>query len=131
MSPVAIIIIAFGALIVLTRGPLVFTPTQVRDYYLRLFNTDTRMRLLGLSFALIGAGAAWAVRAETGTASDIIYAFGVFLLAITAFFFIPFAKAARRLATLIWKAFGTATLRAIGAASVAAGIALVYYGFSM
>lgn len=101
MSPVAIVIIIVGALVAFTRGPLIFAPLKVRDFYLRLLETDARMRGIGISIALLGAVCTWAGQGGSGTAATLLSGFGVFLVVVTTAFFILFARAARRLATSI------------------------------
>lgn len=131
MSPVAIIIVGLGVVLAMTRGPLIVAPLKVRDYYLHLLETVTRMRLIGLAIAALGIVCIMAGRAEPGTPADLVFAFGVFILALMTFFFIPFAASARRLATSIWGGFSETTLRVLGLLSTTAGIALIYYGLSL
>lgn len=131
MSPVAIVIILIGALIALTRGPLIFAPLKVRDFYLRLLDSDGRMRGIGISIALLGTVCIWTGQGGLGTAATLLSGFGVFLVVVATAFFILFAHAARRLATSIWGGFSETTLRLIGIASTVTGLALVYYGLSI
>lgn len=131
MDPVAIVIIVVGAMIALSRAPLIFAPLEVRDFYLRLLATDRHMRLIGLGVALLGGACIWVTQGRSGMPADAVYAFGLFFLLAGTFFFVLFAHWARKLAASIWGNFGKATLRAIGVTSATAGIALVYYGLSI
>lgn len=131
MSALAIVIIAFGVLLIVTRGPFIYAPEKTRTRMLSLFGTDSRMRALGFVFALIGAVFIWASWGETGGWAVAVYLFGVLAFIISALFIIPFSGRMRGFATRVWAGFSETTLRVIGVSSTAFGLLLVYNGFTL
>ena len=131
MSALAIVIVAFGLMIILTRGPFIFAPEKTRARTLQLFETDSRMRALGLAFALIGAVFLWASWGGTGTPAVVVYLFGVFALTLAVVSIIPFPGRMRRFALRVWGGFSETALRVIGVSSVIVGLMLVYFGFTL
>ena len=130
MSALAIVIIAVGLLIIFTRGPFIFAPEKTRARTLSLFETDKRMRTLGMVFSFFGAVLIWASLGETGGWAVAVYLFGVLAVTISALF-IPFPGRMRGYATRIWAGFSQTTLRVIGVSSTALGLLLVYYGLTL
>jgi len=131
MSTTALILVIFGLSIMLSRGPLVIAPTRTRAMYLKLFDTDAHMRILGVVFAVISAMVVWSVWGVSGVAAQWITYIGgfVFLLAVFAMVLMP--APFRRLATTIWSAFGPTTLRVLGLLAVLFGGWMVWYGLSL
>lgn len=131
MSALTIVIIAFGLLMIFTRGPFIFAPEKTRARTLRLFETDNRMRTLGMAFSFIGAVLIWASLGETGGWAVAAYLFGVLAVTISVLFIIPFPGHMRGYATRVWAGFSQTTLRVIGVSSTAVGLLLVYYGLTL
>lgn len=131
MSAFAIVLVIFGLLIAVTRAPLVVAPGKTRDFYLTLFESDTRMRALGLFVAIFGAFCLWATAGVTGTMATIIAVVGIFALVAGAIGMMLFPTWSRDFATRIFKSFSEPTLRVIGALAVAFGLWLAWYGFSL
>ncbi|MEE8294407.1 MAG: DUF2065 family protein [Sphingomonadales bacterium] len=131
MSALAIVIIAVGLLIIFTRGPFIFAPEKTRAQTLRLFETDKRMRTLGMVFSFFGAVLIWASLGETGGWAVAVYLLGVLAVIISALLIIPFPGRMRGYATRIWAGFSQTTLRVIGVSSTAVGLLLVYYGLGL
>ena len=131
MSAFAIVLVFFGLLIAVTRAPLVVAPGKTRDFYLTLFESDTRMRALGLFVAIFGAICLWATADVPGTMATIIAVVGIFALAAGAVGMMLFPTWARDLATRIFGSFSEPTLRVVGALAVAFGLWLAWYGFSL
>ncbi len=131
MSTTALIIIIFGCLIALTRGPLIVAPGKTRDVYLRLFATDGRMRLLGVVFAVISASIAWSMWGVPGSAAQAISYFALFILVLPAGSMMLLPGPMQKFATTIWGGFGEGTLRVMGLLAVILGAWLVYYGMGL
>ena len=131
MSTIALFLVAFGIMIILSRAPLVVAPGATRNAYMSFVTTDWRMRLFGVFVAAFGAVIFWVGLTNPGIAATILTYLGVIVVAFGLGGIIPFAGAARRLAENIWNAFSIPALRAIGVTSTIAGAALIYYGFSL
>ncbi len=130
MSALAILIVILGVSIVLSRAPLVVAPQQTRDAYLRLFDTDSKMRLLAATIGAVGVIAVWAALGVPGTVAAIVNGFGLFM-GFVAFGAILLPGLARKFATSVWTSFGTTAMRFMGALAVIFGLFLVYYGLSL
>ncbi|TDI65672.1 MAG: hypothetical protein E2O89_02190, partial [Alphaproteobacteria bacterium] len=66
MNAFAIVVIAMGLTVIVSRGPLIVAPGAVRDFYMGLIGTDGRMRWFGVAVAALGAGFVWAASGEPG-----------------------------------------------------------------
>ncbi len=131
MSATALILVIVGLSLMLSRGPLLVAPVKTRDTYLRLFETERRMRVLGLVFGAISALVAWSVWEEPGTTAQVIAYFALFILVLPAGSMILFPGPMQKLATNIWNAFGEKTMRVMGLLSLAFGAWLVYFGLGL
>jgi len=131
MSTLALVIVIAGLMIIASRAPLVFAPEATRAFYLKLFETDARMRTLGGMIAILGALLIWGAWGENSTTATAILAFGVLIVAIAAYLFIAFPHWARKLATSIWGGFSTSVLRLLGLVAVVVGLAIATYGLSL
>ena len=131
MSALAIALIAFGVLITVTRGPFIYAPEKTRARTLRLFNTDKKMRTLGVVFAVTGAALVWAADGAIGGWAVAVYLFGILALMISLLLMIPFPGRMQPLATRIWNGFSQTTLRLIGLTSTVFGAWLIYVGFTL
>lgn len=131
MSALSIVLIAFGLLIIVSRAPFMWAPEKTRQFTLSLFRTDSKMRLLGFIFGLIGAGFVWAAWEVPTTVAAVMNYFGFFIVALAVIFMIPFPAKMRSFAMRVWKSFSEATLRIIGALSTIFGLALIWYGFGL
>lgn len=131
MTAIALLLIVLGTAVALTRAPLMVAPRQTRDFYMRLFNTDERMRFMGLFVVALGAIAMWSAWGVGGPTAQVVFGFGVFLVTLAALSMIPFPGAMRRLATKIWLSFGDGVMRVMGGLAVGLGLALIYVGFGL
>ncbi|MEE8258102.1 MAG: hypothetical protein V3R20_00275 [Sphingomonadales bacterium] len=131
MSALAIAIIVFGLLILVTRGPLVYAPDQTRNRLVSLFDSERKMRKLGIAIAALGVFFIWAADGAIGGWAVAVYLFGVLALLISLLSMIPFPGRMQPLATRIWKGFSETTLRLIGITSTVFGAWLIYVGFTL
>lgn len=131
MSTTALIIVILGAAIVLSRAPLVIAPEAVRGTYLKLFDTDGKMRLMGVIMGAVSALILWAVWGLRDTGSLALTYIAGFVLVLSLAAMIPFPAWARRLATKVWSAFSPGVLRLLGAIAVAVGGLIIWYGLSL
>jgi len=131
MSNLAIVLVVFGLLIALTRAPLVIAPVRTRDFYMKLFDTDARMRGLGVLVCVCGAACIWAGADVPGTSATIVVGVGLFMLASGFIAMMLFPTWARQLAIKVWSAWSPGTLRSIAAFAVAFGLLIAWFGWSL
>jgi len=131
MSTTALIIVILGVSIVLSRAPLIVAPEAVRGTYLKLFDTDGKMRLMGIIMGAVSALIIWAVWGLRDTGSLALTYIAGFVLILSLAAMIPFPAWARRLATNVWSAFSPGVLRLLGAFAVAVGGLIIWYGLSL
>jgi len=131
MSTPALIIIILGISIMLTRAPLIIAPVKTRDTYIQLFDTEIKMRALGVIMGGLSAICIMAVRGIPGAASLAIMYVSMFVLVLALVAMIPFPAFASRLATNVWMAFPPLAMRLMGALAVAVGGLLVWYGMGL
>ncbi|HBM87868.1 MAG: hypothetical protein P1U69_07470 [Parvibaculaceae bacterium] len=130
MSPLALVLIVIGLLIAASRAPLIVAPEGTRSLYLKLMETDGRMRGLAVFIMLLGAVMIWASAPETTAVAAIVYWLGLLMLAI-ATFFILLPGQARRLATTTWGSFSTGVLRGLGLVALVFGLLVAAYGLNL
>ena len=129
MSATAITLICFGLLVIFTRGPLIFAPERVRDFYLQLILNAANMRIFGVVLLGFSMLIIWATRYDVGLPSDIVSGFFWFTAVMSAVLIIPYPGLVGRMGTPIWSKFGPTTLRFLGFLSVVIAAWIVYYGF--
>lgn len=131
MTPLAVVVVILGLLIAVTRAPFIFAPSATRIFYMKWFETDGRMRVLGILVLAIGAALVWVSGTEETTLSKIAFGFGIFMSAFGAIVFILFPTPARNLANKIWNSFSDPMLRVLGFIAVLFGLAIANYGLSL
>lgn len=131
MDGLAVVSVLFGVVIILLRAPLIFAPERTIEFYRRLVATDTRLRIIGILFAVLALsmiGVAWG---STETAPRVLFFFGWFLAAgaVVLVGFSPFYRRfAESLLDLMRDGIDPLLLRAIGAVAVGVGALFVYLG---
>lgn len=131
MPIVGQILIGFGVLIILTRAPLIVAPEATRDLYLKLLSDDSRMRIFGGVFAVLGAIIAFTVRTETGLEAQVLFYCALVVALMTGLLMVPFPGMMRGWALRIWNKFSANTMRALGTLAVLFGGWLVWLGLGM
>ncbi len=130
MSPLALVLVIIGVLIAASRAPLIVAPEGTRSLYLKLMETDGRMRGLAVLIILLGGVMIWASAPESTAVANIVYWLGLLMLAI-ATFFILLPSQARRLATTTWGSFSTGVLRGLGLIALIFGLLVAAYGLNL
>ncbi len=130
MSPLALVLVIIGLLIAVSRAPLIVAPEGTRSLYLKLMETDGRMRALAVMILVLGGIMIWASAPETTTVAAIVYWLGLLMLAIAAFFIILPGQA-RSLATSTWGSFSPGVLRGLGLVALVFGLLVAAYGLSL
>ena len=131
MNALAIAIIVFGLLLLVTRGPLVYAPDKTRNRLVGLFDSERKMRMMGIVIAALGAFFIWAADGAIGGWAVAVYLFGILALMISLLLMIPFPGRMQPLATRVWNGFSQTTLRLIGLTSTVFGAWLIYVGFTL
>lgn len=131
MSTTALIIVILGASIVLSRAPLIIAPEAVRGTYLKLFDTDGKMRLMGVIMGAVSTLILWVLWGLGDTAAMAVKYVAGLVLVLSVAAMIPFPAWARRLATNVWSAFSPGVLRLLGVLAVAVGGLIIWYGLSL
>ena len=134
MSALAWISITVGALIIVTRAPLIVFPRGTLNFYQRLWATNARVRILGLFIAVLCA-ALIRVAGDAGeTAGPILLMLGWLLLVAVGLVMVALPRIFRRLAESVMqtaeRSVEPAALRAVGVVASAVGAALVVVGLT-
>ena len=85
MSAVGIVTIAFGLLIVCTRGPLAVAPAATLRRLKRLIATNRPTRILGVIVLILAAAMVWAGTTEDSSFASLVMAVGLWMGAAAAF----------------------------------------------
>lgn len=131
MSMFAAYLLAFGAMVIVARGPFVFAPEATRSFALGILKDDMRMRLWGVAGAVLGSLAILAAQSGAGAGAVILKWFGVVVLAVSLGAALVFPGWARRTAHSVWNAMSVPALRAVGAVSVILGAAIIWYALTL
>jgi hypothetical protein len=129
MTHLSLVSIVLGALIIVTRTPLLFAPRATLEVYGSLYRTDTRARLVGLLAASVGLCMILAASTSSGVGASVFWVWGWLAVLVAGLVPILFPAAYRGLvgAALGWAA-ASGRARALGALAVALGVLLVYLG---
>lgn len=133
MSAVGLFSIALGAVVVCSRGPLLFAPAVTLRWFQRLLETDTRIRIMGVVVAALGSGMVWAGgTASSGLASFLVVA-GWCIGAGGSVLLFVFPEFYRSMAHAFLPSDTGADLRGwrmLGGLGVAIGMVLIFLGVS-
>ena len=129
MSPVGIVSIALGVLVVCGRAPLVVAPAATLRWSRKMVSTNGPIRVFG-AFMLLGVPMIWAGSSAEGGLAGLLFVGGLGAVAYCPLC-VTFPGAFRALV----KAFLPSDLggsligwRIVGLAAVGAGVVLGYYG---
>ncbi len=121
------IVIGIGALVILTRGPLIFSPTATLAFYQEIWATDGRVRVGGALFVALGLGILGAAPATT----QLPLAIGTVLLGVAAWMLaVPahFRSFVDGVMSFIEESVDSAAVRFLGVLAVAIGAFLIWLG---
>ena len=123
--------IVIGALVIVTRGPLIFRPPETLALYRGLWATDARLRGMSGLYLAMGLACFWAAARASGVPLQLLVFLGALLLLVTAWtLFAPahFRSIADGVFSFIEESVDTAAIRGLGAVAVSVGLLLVYAG---
>jgi len=133
MDPLSGCLVLIGAVIIATRGPLIFAPTATLRVFQSLLSTNARIRGIAVVLAPLGV-ALLALPLGEGDEARALRAFG--WLWTAAIFWLLAAPGSYRVVAggvvaYLESSVPEAAIRTIGVVAVAIGIALIYFGVSM
>ncbi len=130
MSALAWMVVGFGVLIILTRGPLIFAPVATLAFYRKLFGSVSRIRVLGVG--LVGLGAALAASSEgsEGSARSLAQTLGWGIASVSLLFLIILPNLYRAVAEMVIDLIADVA-RPLGVLAVAMGLGLIWLGVAV
>jgi hypothetical protein len=129
MSHLALVSIAFGALIIIIRGPLLVAPASTLEVYRSLIRNNARVRVLAICGVWIGLAMIAAASSSDGTGAWVIWIWGWLVVSMSGLFALPFASAYRRFAEVLLDLMENSDLpRPVGAIATALDALLIYLG---
>lgn len=118
-----------GALIIATRGPLIFAPAATLAFYRRLLGSVAGIRAVGV--ALIGVGMALVATSDgAGGAERFVTTLGWVITSVAILFLIIAPNLFRSLAEYALDLISDVA-RPLGVVAVAVGLALVWLGVAV
>ena len=129
MDPLSALSVLIGALIVVTRGPMIFAPATTLRFYNKLISTNARIRgvtvvIAPLVVALIG------LPLGEGQVAGILRILG-WVWAAAVVWLLAAPDSYRQFAGVfldILESSDDAIVRMVGVVAVALGVALIYFG---
>ena len=131
MNATGLVSILFGAVIILSRAPLLFAPEATRVVYLKILATTTRVRLLGLAIFVLGLALVLAPSGLHDFAEVFITCVGWLLMTVSFIGPIVFAFLFQPIAEALLQAMDDLMLRGLGVVSVGAGAWFIYFGIAI
>lgn len=131
MDSPSFLYVLIGALILVSRAPLIFAPHVTLRYYQRQTSTDAKVRVLGILFVPI-AIAALMISPGDDVALLILHAFG-WVFGLAALWLLAGPRSFRNMLDAMIDIFDERDnelfLRLIGVVAAAVGIAMIHAGF--
>ena len=131
MSPVGIVSIALGLLVVCTRGPLLVAPAATLRWFRGVIETSSGIRMLGAILLILGAAMIWAGATEGSTLASVLTIWGWAIVAIATLALLIFPGVYREIAIPLLPTDEEESLsgwRLIGTLGSTIGLVLIYFG---
>ena len=131
MDSLSIICIAVGILVIVSRGPLIFSPSATLRFYDRwVLSTNARFRALGAVIATLAMALLFSDFGE-GVLAGLLHTCGWFM-ATVALLFLVLPNVLRRFFQTIFgyieESVDDGIVRIVGLLAVVFGVALIYVG---
>jgi hypothetical protein len=123
--------IGFGALIIVTRLPLIVRPSETLELYRGLWATDARARGFSVLYVMLGVACFLVARETSGTPHQILVALTLALGAIAVWLLAApahFRGVIDRILSMVEASIDAAAMRVIASLAVALGAGLVWLG---
>ena len=130
MSTLGLICVGLGALMIVSRAPLIFAPEWQRSLIVSWLEKPGFIRGFGVFALALGAGLAFFTNGAAEPIAGVLFFFGGFLTAVGVLL-IFFADSGQALALSVWKSFNTNLLRLFGVIAVLLGAYLISFGLSL
>lgn len=121
-------LIVLGLLIAMSRGPLLLAPLATRRMYLSFCETNSRIRWVGLLLLLLAVYLLASAWGTPGLTAEIIRVGAVAIGVFVGVIMVLLPGVTRSLIARSWGKFGSGSLRFIGALSLVAALALIWWG---
>jgi len=131
MNGVAALIAILGIIIIATRAPLIFAPGATRELWLKIFSTNTRIRIFGLFAGTLGIAMILVGRGSEDIASLLVMGLGYLLVLMTIFPIMIFTSIWKIIVQAVLEGMDDLILRGLGVISVGLGLVIVYLGISL
>jgi uncharacterized protein YjeT (DUF2065 family) len=131
MNNPAYISIILGVLIIVSRGPLIFRPEATREFYLKMFATKTRVRVVGLVVLALGCTMVFSVREAPGAASVFFAGLGYLFGAMAFLLLLAFPSFFKLIFEAFFEAADNVILRGLGVLAVGVGAFFIWLGFRL
>ena len=131
MNGVAIVSILLGALVVCGRLPMTVAPAPTLRWFHRLVSSDSRLRVLGAAFALLGVAMIWVGSPADSELGGVVMFVGMWVLGGSLLLLVVFPAAYRSLVVGLSPRDPEGSLigwRLAGLAGAAIGVAFVIAG---
>lgn len=128
MTGVAVSSILLGLIIIAARGPMIFWPGGTRSFYMKLFDSNTRIRIMGLVTGALGTAMIMAARGVDGALAQLILAFGCLIAFAALFLLLIFTSIYKIIALAVLEGSDDLILKGAGVFSLAMGSLFIYLG---
>jgi len=131
MNALSVLCIFIGVLAAVLRGIMIFMPKKVGDTFQEIMlKTNTRIRLMGVFFAGLGALLAYLTYGEEQLAHTVMFWLAAFWVVLATFILIVVPGIYRRMAAFFFE-MDTSVHRGIGVAGVIFGLVFIYLGVAV
>lgn len=128
MTGLGLVSVIAGCLVIIARGPFIIWPEKTRDFYLRALATHSRIRLLGIGIASLGAALILTGRGHQETAAVFMMAVGCVLAYVAGFVMLVMPALVKLLLESFLKGMDKLMLRGAGLLAALIGVLFIVIG---
>jgi len=129
MNNLALVSIIWGAIIILTRGPIIFAPEASRNFFLNsIITSETKIRIIGIFVVALGMVMIYVAQGYDQTAALFIKYLGWFFVVVAGPIFLIFTSIYKDILINIVENMDALILRIIGIFGVGLGALFIYLG---
>ena len=128
MNTPAVASIIMGIVIIAARGPMMFAPRAVIEFFKRgVLSSNARIRYMGLVVSSFGAGMILAAWGHSQITAYVIWISGWIVTPVSVVFLLVFPSTYKKVAAVVF-GFNIAFFRVLGFVGVAMGVGFIYLG---
>ena len=134
MSGLAWCSVAFGVLLLVSRGPLAFAPAATMRFYHGVVATPARVRVLGVVIGVLGLLVASTSWAGEGGAEQFFRGLGALFILLAVLLLVApaaYQRIAEAVLSFSDESVDTAVVRGVGIFAMALGAFLIYLGLAV